>query len=227
MKVPKQIIFNHTLSLININLALSIQLRFPFTISQHIIERIVTDALRQSLNPLFTFLIAARTHTIYGVFSLHNFTFWIRFTGLYKVCSATSVQLETKLFLSIGTLADGDIFQRNDSPRFFVSGVFEVVEAVVIEYEPSAFPTLVSTPLLPQPAFLVRVEEGVHQVVAVILRYFEGFSFDAFIQTLERNEHTDLFVEICISKIQRNYNQLTTIYNFKKIKTMIRPIEKN
>ena len=40
--------------------------------------------------------------------------------------------------------------------------------------------------LLPQPALLVRVEEGVHQVVAVVLRDLERLLLDAVVQALQR-----------------------------------------
>lgn len=38
--------------------------------------------------------------------------------------------------------------------------------------------------LFPEPALLVGVEEGVHEVVAVILRYLERFRLYTLVQTL-------------------------------------------
>ena len=72
-----------------------------------------------------------------------------------------------------------DILQRYDAPGLLVCGKFKVVKTIVIENEPSSLPTLVSAPLLPQPTLLVRVEESVHQVVAIILRNFKWLSFYA------------------------------------------------
>lgn len=42
--------------------------------------------------------------------------------------------------------------------------------------------------LLPQPALLVRVEERMHQVVAVVLRYLERLCPNGFIQRLRFGE---------------------------------------
>ena len=39
-------------------------------------------------------------------------------------------------------LPDTDIFQGDDSPRLFVRREFKVVEAVVVQDEPTALPTL-------------------------------------------------------------------------------------
>ena len=75
-----------------------------------------------------------------------------------------------------------NVFQGDDAPRFLVRGELEVVETVVVEDEPSPLPALVPAALLPQPTLLVRVEEGVHQVIAVILRDLERLRFDAVIE---------------------------------------------
>ena len=47
-------------------------------------------------------------------------------------------------------------------------------------------PALVSSSLLPQPSFPVRIEERVHEVVAVVLRDLEGLRLDAFVQADEQ-----------------------------------------
>ena len=39
--------------------------------------------------------------------------------------------------------AHRDVFKRNYAPGFLVGGEFKVVEAVVVENEPSTFPALV------------------------------------------------------------------------------------
>ena len=71
-----------------------------------------------------------------------------------------------------------DVLQGNYAPRFLVRGEFKIVETVIVQNEPSTFPALIPAPLLPQPALLIRVEEGVHQVVAVVLRDLERLSLD-------------------------------------------------
>ena len=79
-----------------------------------------------------------------------------------------------------------NVFQGDDAPRFLVRGELEVVETVVVEDEPPPLPALVPAALLPQPAFLVGVEEGVHQVVAVILGDLEGLRLDALVEGHEQ-----------------------------------------
>ena len=86
---------------------------------------------------------------------------------------------QQKFFVSA---TDLNILQGNDTARFLVRGELKVVETIIIENEPSSLPALVSAALLPQPTLLVRIEEGVHQIIAIILRDLEWFSFDALIQ---------------------------------------------
>ena len=71
------------------------------------------------------------------------------------------------------------VFERNDSPRLLVCCELKIVQTVVIEDEPPPLPALVPAALLPQPALLVGVEEGVHQVIAVVLRDLERLRLDA------------------------------------------------
>ena len=86
---------------------------------------------------------------------------------------------QQKFFVSA---TDLNILQGNDTARFLVRGELKVVETIIIENEPSSLPALVSAALLPQPTLLVRIEECVHQIIAIILRDLEWFSFDAIIQ---------------------------------------------
>lgn len=79
-----------------------------------------------------------------------------------------------------------DVFQRNDPSGFLVGSVLEIVEAVVVEDEPAPLPRLVPSALLPQPALAVRIEERVHQIVAVVLRDLERLRFDAVVQALHQ-----------------------------------------
>ena len=72
-----------------------------------------------------------------------------------------------------------DVLKWNNTTRFFVCGELEIIKTIIIQYEPSPLPALVSPPLLPQPPLLVRVEESVHQVISVIFRNLERFCFDA------------------------------------------------
>lgn len=79
-----------------------------------------------------------------------------------------------------------DILKRDDSARLLVGRILEVVQAVVVENEPASLPTLVSTALLPKPTFFVGVEEGVHEIVAVVLRDLERLRSDGFVQRFEQ-----------------------------------------
>lgn len=172
---------NNCSLLIIFDLIFRVQLRFPFTICQHIVERIVTDTLSQSLHPLLSFFITARRHSIYSVFTLDDLTLRVSLAGFDKVRTATGVQFEAELFLSIGTLAYRNVLQGYDAARFFVRGVFEIVKAIVVEDEPAAFPAFVAASLFPEPALLVGVEEGVHEVVAIVFGNFERFRFNTFV----------------------------------------------
>lgn len=79
-----------------------------------------------------------------------------------------------------------DILQWNDSTRLFVSRIFEVIQAVVIEDEPTSLPAFVSPALFPQPTFFVGVEERVHKIIAIVLRNFEGLGSDGLVQRLQQ-----------------------------------------
>lgn len=83
-------------------------------------------------------------------------------------------------------LTHQNIFQWDDPARLLVGRVFEVVQTVVVQNEPAALPALVAPALLPQPAFLIRVEESVHQVVTIILRYLKRLRSDRFVERLEQ-----------------------------------------
>jgi hypothetical protein len=91
------------------------------------------------------------------------------------------VKLKAVWLLSVLSLPNLDVFQRNDPPRLLVCSVLEVVEAVVIQDEPPPLPAFYPTTLFPQPALFVRVEKSMHQVVAIIFRDFERLRLDAFI----------------------------------------------
>lgn len=80
-----------------------------------------------------------------------------------------------------------NVLQRYDSSGLFVCRVLEVIEAVVVEDEPSPLPRLVAAALLHEPALAVRVEERVHEVVAVVLGDLEGLRLDALVQALREN----------------------------------------
>lgn len=79
-----------------------------------------------------------------------------------------------------------NVFQWDDASRLFVRRVFKVVEAVVVEDEPAPLPRFVPAALLPQPTFPVGIEEGVHQVVAVVFGNFKRLRFDALIKALKK-----------------------------------------
>lgn len=141
----------------------------------------MTYALPQSLHPLLPFLVAAGRHPVHGVFPFDDFAFRISLAGFDEVRTAASVQFEAKLFLSVGALSYRNVLERNDTTRFFVGRVLEIVEAIVVEDEPTPLPTLVATTLFPKPAFFVGIEERVHEIVAVVLGNFERFRFYTFV----------------------------------------------
>lgn len=40
--------------------------------------------------------------------------------------------------------------------------------------------------LFPQPSFFIRIEERMHQIVAVVFWYLEWLGFNTFVQTLQK-----------------------------------------
>ena len=78
-----------------------------------------------------------------------------------------------------------NVFEWDDSSGFLVCSVLEIVETIVVKDEPASLPRFVPSTLFPQPAFAVRIEERVHQIVAIVLGDLERFSLDAVVQTLE------------------------------------------
>lgn len=114
--------------------------RLLLTLHENVIERIVADRLRQALDPLLLVLLSRRRHAIHRVLSLHNFTFRVGFTGFYNVRATARVQLKAVRLIPILYLPYGDILQWNNATRFLVGRVLEIVQAVVVQDEPSAFP---------------------------------------------------------------------------------------
>lgn len=83
-------------------------------------------------------------------------------------------------------LAYENIFQWDYPTRLLISCVFEVIQAVVVEDEPATLPALVAPALLPEPTLFVGIEERVHQVVTIILRYLERFSSNRLVERLQQ-----------------------------------------
>ena len=50
--------------------------------------------------------------------------------------------------------------------------------------------------LLPEPALLVGVEEGVHQIIAIVLWYLEGLGLDALVKTLQRTGKENFIIQM-------------------------------
>lgn len=162
-----------------------IVLRLSLAIGEHVIKGIVADALQQPLHPIVLFVIVAGAHAIHLMLAFHHLALGVRLARFDKLSSAARVQLKAVLFLAVGAVAYRDIFQRNNTPRLFIGGVLKVIQAVVIEDEPAPLPALVTSALFPQPAFLVRVEESMHQVVTIVLGDLKRLRLDALIQSLE------------------------------------------
>lgn len=128
---------------------------------QQVIEGVVTDTLPHALHPLFPLFLRGGTHSVHRVLTLHNLTLAVSLTGLDKVRGG-GVQFETVTLLTIMDLPHFDILQRDNPSGLLIGGVFEIIETVIVEDEPSSLPTLVPSSLFPKPTFSVGVEEGVH-----------------------------------------------------------------
>ena len=105
-----------------------------------------------------------------------------------------------------------DIFERNDSFRDVFAGVLEVVEALVRKNEPPPLPGLPGPSLLLQPALLLRLEEGVHQVVVRLIRDLEGLLFNRLVnQFLEKIRK---FSKIVITILHISCSLLTVWFQY-------------
>lgn len=161
-------------------------LGFSFSRGQHIVKRIVTYTLSQPFHPIVFFVVAAGRHPINGVFAFDHFALRVRFASFDEIGPAARVKFKTMLLLAVGTFPHRYIFQRDNATGLFIRRVLEIIQTVIVEDKPAALPALVSPPLFPQPSFFVGIEKGVHQVVAVVLGYFERFRFYTFVKTLKK-----------------------------------------
>lgn len=152
---------------------------------QHIVKRIMTNRLSQSLHPVFLFLLGRGRHAIDCVLALDDFPLAVCFARFYEI-RARCVQFKAVGLISIRSFAYFDIFQRYYPSRFLVRGVFKIVQAIVIQNKPAPFPALVPTALLPQPAFFIGIEKRVHEIVAIVFGNFERFGFYAVVKTLKK-----------------------------------------
>lgn len=114
--------------------------RFLFPLHQNVIKRVVANRLCQTLNPFLLVFCRCRRHSIHGMFSLNNFSLRIGFARFYYVCTATRIQFKTMRFTSVLNLTHTYIFQRDYASWLFIGGIFKVIQAIVIQYEPSSFP---------------------------------------------------------------------------------------
>ena len=78
-----------------------------------------------------------------------------------------------------------NVFEWDDASGFFVRCVLKIVETIVVKDEPTPLPRFVSSALFPQPALAVRIEECMHQIIAIVFGNFEWFCFDAVVKTFE------------------------------------------
>lgn len=102
-------------------------LGFPLPLSQHIIKRIMTNTLTQPLHPILFLLLGAGRHAIHRVLALDHLSLRVSLTRFNKIRATAGEQFEAVGFVSIARLANGDVFERDYPPRFFVRRVFEVV----------------------------------------------------------------------------------------------------
>lgn len=79
-----------------------------------------------------------------------------------------------------------NIFKRYNTARLLVSCILEIVQTVIVKDEPSSLPAFISSALLPEPAFLIGIEERVHQVVTIVLWYLERLGANTFVQRLQQ-----------------------------------------
>jgi len=135
------------------------------------------EEILDALDPIVLLLLGGGRHPVHGVLPLNHLAITVGLAGLDHLV-ARAEELEAVLLTSVSHISDRDVLKWDNSSRFLVGRELEVVEAVVVEDEPSSLPTLVPATLFPEPALLVRVEEGVHQVVPVVLRDLEGLRLD-------------------------------------------------
>lgn len=79
-----------------------------------------------------------------GFSTFDNFSLAVRLARLDEL-GAGGVQLEAMRLMSILHLSDLNVLQRDDAARLLVGRVLEVIETVVVQYEPPSLPALVTS----------------------------------------------------------------------------------
>lgn len=166
-------------------LSITVLLDVLLPLGQHVIEWVMTYTLSYTLDPLFLLVWCGCRHAVDSVLPLHHLAFAVCLASLDEV-RGCRIQLKAIWFIAILDLTNLNILQWNDSPGLLVSCVLKVVEAVVVEDEPPPLPGLVAAALLHEPPLTVGVEEGVHEIVPIILWDLEGLSLDAFVEALQQ-----------------------------------------
>jgi len=104
----------------------------------------VADTLSDTRYPVIFFFHRSGGHSVDCVLAFHHFALRVGFAGFDEVVAASRVQFETVGFVAVLNFTNLNVFQGNDSSRFFVGRVLEVIEAVVVENEPAPLPRFVS-----------------------------------------------------------------------------------
>lgn len=84
---------------------LIVMLSFTFSVGQHVVERVVANTLFQPLHPLVLLFLVAGRHPVHGVFAFDHFPLRVCLARFDEVRTATRVQLETVLFLTVRALS--------------------------------------------------------------------------------------------------------------------------
>lgn len=118
--------------------------RFLLPLYKYIIEGIVRYRAHEHFHPFLFVFVGGRRHSIHGMFAFDNLTLGIGFTRLYDISTTARIQLKAMRLTSILYLTHTYILQRDYTARLFIGGIFKVIQAIVIQYEPSSFPWFVS-----------------------------------------------------------------------------------
>lgn len=121
------------------------------------------------------------------MFPFHHTSIRLCLTRLDLLTLAVGViQLQTIRFALKHDFLHTQILQRNDAAWLFVRSKFKIIQAVIGQDKPASLPRLHTAAQFEQPALAVRVEEGVRQIVPIILWDFEGFGAYAVVQIRQK-----------------------------------------
>jgi len=136
------------------------------------------DGLLDALDPAVSILLTAGRHPVLLMVSLHHSSTTVSLASFDHI-RYLGIDFKVKLLpILLLTLANLDVLEGDDSLRNVFRGVLEVIEAAIVEDEPTSLPGLPAPSLLQKPPFSFGRKESVHKIVISFIRNLERFFLD-------------------------------------------------